>query len=332
MGPESFCRIRFRNTSHAMEDIVNTIARIFDEAYANSQVPVALAKTVHSELWFAATFAGTGIWDNWFTVTEIGLGDAYAPFCTELAYDPSLRIDASATAHGRNAWLFLKSLSWLCWVFIHSFGADFRIQGFFCLPTDHQPPGLNCEAKIPQMHWKLWSGLGPLLQTCRVLRPRPRKTWIPGVSMQLGRWWTLKARERNSLRVQVFHGFPFVDSNIFWYQYTDCMLNLNATKTNSWSVDHLFRPLTPTAPVQEPSIALEEDISVMPRLAKQAALTGPILVDPGWSLHQPAMPRRGGHGALSSPLAIREWLEETRGKRRELISHDNSKWLSTQEW
>ena len=51
MRPESFCRMRFCNTSHAMEDIVNTIARIFDEAYASSQVPVALAKTVHSEPW-----------------------------------------------------------------------------------------------------------------------------------------------------------------------------------------------------------------------------------------------------------------------------------------
>ena len=46
-----------------MEDIVNTIARIFDEAYASSQVPVALAKTKSTVNldYFAASFAGTGI-------------------------------------------------------------------------------------------------------------------------------------------------------------------------------------------------------------------------------------------------------------------------------
>ena len=49
----------------------------------------------------------------------------------------------------------------------------------------------------------------------------------------------------------VFHLLILISLGTVVYsiQYTDCMLNLNATKTNSWSVDHLFRPLTPTAPV-----------------------------------------------------------------------------------
>lgn len=162
--------------------------------------------------WFDASFAGAGIWDNWFTVTEIGLGDAYAPFCTKLIYDRSLCIDARATAHGRNAWLFLKSLSWLCWLFIHSFGADFR-DFFFA----NWPPAtcLNYEAKIPQMHWKLWSGLGPLLQTCRVLRPRPRKTWIPWVSMQ----WTRKMMDTQSKGTEQPQSTGFPWFSICWFKH-----------------------------------------------------------------------------------------------------------------